>query len=69
MARKMQHDANILQQEIRKQFGSPSTSRFLRALPGLQVEAGIPDRFADLLRELDRAETGRRDAGRKRPGR
>jgi hypothetical protein len=63
MARNMLHDAKILQAEIRKQFGSAGMSRFMRALPGFQVEHGIPDRLADLLSELDRAETDRRNAG------
>jgi hypothetical protein len=63
MARNMQHDAQILQEEIRRQFGSAGMSRFTRALPGFQVEHGIPDRFADLLNELNRAETDRRNTG------
>ena len=59
MARNMQHDANILQEEIRRQFGSAGMSRFMRALPGFQVEQRIPDRLANLLSELDRVETDR----------
>jgi hypothetical protein len=63
MARKMLHDTKILQEEIRRQLGSAGTSRYMRALPGFQVEHGIPDRLADLLSELDRVETERRSAG------
>ena len=48
-----------LRDEIRRQFGSPVTTRYLRALPPFQCEPGIPDRFAELLSELDRVE-GRR---------
>ena len=60
MARDMPHNAKILQQEIRRQFGSAGVSRFLRAQPNFQVEQKIPDRFANLLIELDRAESDRR---------
>ena len=63
MARNMLHDTKILQEEIRRQFGSAGTSRYMRALPGFQVEHGIPDRLADLLSELDRVESDRRSAG------
>ena len=61
MAREMPHNAKILQEEIRKQFGSAGTSRFVRSLPGFQVEQGIPERFANLLNELDRSESDRND--------
>jgi hypothetical protein len=61
MARDMPHNAKILQEEIRKQFGSAGTSRFLRSLPGFQVEHGIPERFRNLLNELDRAESDRNE--------
>ena len=61
MARNMLHDTKTLQEEIRRQFGSAGMSRFMRALPGFQVEQGIPDGLADLLIELDRAD--RRNAG------
>ena len=61
MAGDMPHNAKILQQEIRRQFGSAGTSRFLRALPSFQVEQKIPDRFANLLTELDHAESDRRN--------
>lgn len=64
MARDMPHNAKILQEEIRRQFGSAGTSRFLRALPDLKVEHQIPDRFTNLLTELDRAESARRNGRR-----
>lgn len=49
--------------EIRRQFGSPVTTRYLRALPPFKFEPGIPDQFADLLVELDRAEGHRGMSG------
>lgn len=61
MARDMPQNAKILQEEIRKQFGSAGTSRFLRSLPGFQVDQGIPERFRNLLNELDRAESDTND--------
>jgi len=61
MAGDMAYNAKTLQEEIRKQFGSAGTSRFLRSLPGLKVEQGIPDRFCNLLNELDRVESDRND--------
>jgi len=63
MARDMPHDAKILQEEIRKQFGSASTSRYAHSLPFFQVEHRTPQRFTILLSELDRAEDGRTNAG------
>jgi hypothetical protein len=63
MARDMPHKTKILQEEIRKQFGSAGTSRYLRALPGFQVEHRTPQRFTNLLAELDRAEADQRNAG------
>ena len=65
MARDMPHNTKIMQEEIRKQFGSVGMSRFLRALPGFQVEHKIPERFTNLLTELDRAESGRRNGSRR----
>jgi len=59
MSRNRPDRAKILQDEIRKQFGSAGTSRFLHALPGFQPEHRIPERFANLLKELDRAENER----------
>lgn len=61
MARKMPHNAKTLQTEIRRQFGSAGTSRFLRSLPDFRVEQKVPQRFADLLAELDRAESAPRN--------
>lgn len=59
MSRNRPHRTSTLQDEIRKQFGSAGTSRFLRALPGFQVEHRIPKRFRNLLTELERAEDER----------
>ncbi len=63
MARDMPQNTKILQEEIRRQFGSVRMARFMRALPGFKVETGIPKRFTSLLAELDRAETDQRNAG------
>lgn len=43
-------------EEIRRQFGSAGTTRFLRSIPALQVEKEIPDLLQDLLCELERVE-------------
>ena len=45
-----------LPDEIRRQFGAPGTTRFLRAQPWFHFEPGIPRQFMELLSELDRAE-------------
>jgi hypothetical protein len=63
MSRNGQDSASILQEEIRKQFGSPATARFARSLAPFQVDRSMPDRFAGLLAELDRAEADQRNAG------
>ena len=63
MSRIRTDSANILQKEIRRQFGSAGTSRFVRALPGFGVEHKIPERFANLLAELDRAEADQQNVG------
>ena len=63
MSRSRTDSANILQKEIRRQFGSVGTSRFLRALPGFRLEQKIPERFANLLAELDRAEADQQNVG------
>jgi len=56
MTRIKTDSVNILQDEIRRQFGSAGTSRFARALPTFQVEHRVPERFLKLLTELDQAE-------------
>lgn len=56
MSRNGTQSENSLQQEIRKQFGSTGTTRFVRSLPTFQVNDDLPDRFSNLLDELDRAE-------------
>lgn len=50
----------MLQEEIRKQFGSAGTTRFVKSLPTFEIADEMPDRFMDLLGELDRAEADRR---------
>ena len=57
MTRNRQDNSNILQEEIRRQFGSAGTVRFLHSLPAFQVERHMPERFHNLLSELDRAES------------
>lgn len=53
---------STLQQEIRKQFGSTGTTRFVRSLPAFRVEDELPDRFSSLLTELELAEGDRHHA-------
>jgi hypothetical protein len=57
MTRNRQDNSNILQEEIRRQFVSAGTVRFLHSLPAFQVERHMPERFHNLLSELDRAES------------
>ena len=68
MSRSRTDSANILQKEIRRQLGSAGTSRFMRALPGFRVEHKIPERFANLLAELDRAEADQQNVGHSSDG-
>jgi hypothetical protein len=63
MSRNGSHNANILHEEIRRQFGSVGTTRFVHSLPAFQVESDLPDRFSSLLTELELAEADRRHAG------
>ena len=42
--------------DIRRQFGTEATKRFLRTLPAFRTEADIPDHFRDLLDRLDGVE-------------
>lgn len=49
-----------LRNQIRRQFVSPATAKFLQALPPFKIDPGIPDRFNRLLGELDRTERERR---------
>lgn len=52
-----------LRDEIRRQFVSPATARFLQALPPFKVDPVMPDTFNRLLGELDKTEwEHRRDA-------
>ena len=39
--------------DIKRQFGTEATKRFLRTLPAFRTEADIPDRFRELLDRLD----------------
>ena len=57
MTRSRHNRENTLPDEIRRQFGSVGTARFLRALPSFQIDQCMPDRFQNLLAELDRVET------------
>jgi hypothetical protein len=51
--------------DIRRQFRTEATKRFLRTLPAFRTEAGIPDRFRDLLDRLDGIEAST-DGGQRR---
>ncbi|PTE08298.1 hypothetical protein [Mesorhizobium helmanticense] len=54
-----------LEADIRRQFGTEATTRFLRTLPAFRTELDIPDRFKELLDRLDGIEgslaTGQRN--------
>lgn len=54
-----------LDADVRRQFGTEATTRFLRTLPAFRTELDIPDRFKELLDRLDGIEgslaTGRRN--------
>jgi hypothetical protein len=54
-----------LDADIRRQFGTEATTRFLRTLPAFRTELDIPDRFKELLDRLDGIEgslaTGQRN--------
>ncbi len=63
MTRNRQDSSKILQEEIRRQFGSAGTVRFLHTLPAFQVENGIPEQFRNLLSELDRVESEKHGFG------
>jgi hypothetical protein len=39
--------------DIRRQFGSEATMRFLRTLPAFRLESDIPEHFRELLDRLD----------------
>lgn len=41
-----------LDADIRRQFGTEATTRFLRTLPAFRTELDIPDRFKELLDRL-----------------
>ena len=53
MARNNGDRREELASDIRGQFGTEATMRFLRTLPAFRVEADIPDRFKELLDRLD----------------
>lgn len=59
MSRYGSPSANILQEEIRRQFGSTGTTRFVRSLPAFRLDSDVPNRFSSLLKELERAEGDR----------
>lgn len=42
-----------LDADIRRQFGTEATTRFLRTLPAFRTDLDIPDRFKELLDRLD----------------
>jgi hypothetical protein len=51
----------LLQDEIRKQLGSHSVTRFVHSLPLFRIERDMPTRLSGLLAELDRAEGEQRE--------
>jgi len=52
--------------DIRRQFGTEATMRFLRVLPAFRTEADIPDRFRELLDRLDGIESSMAAGDRRR---
>jgi hypothetical protein len=50
-------NASILRKQIRQQFGSAGTMRFLRSLPQFRVDHRMPERLRNLLTELERIES------------
>lgn len=60
MPRNGHDNTEQLRTEIRKQFGSAGTMRFARSLPVFEVERDVPERFANLLAELERTESAAR---------
>lgn len=65
MSRHGTHNTHILQEQIRRQFGSVGTTRFVRSLPAFRVEGSLPDRFSSLLVELERVEADRHHSDRR----
>lgn len=65
MSRHDTHNSHILQEQIRRQFGSTGTTRFVRSLPAFSVEGNLPDRLSDLLTKLEQAEDDRHHADRR----
>jgi hypothetical protein len=57
-----------LPDEIRRQFGAPATTRFLRALPSFQIDPRTEEHFSELLEELEIAEGRRANSVRRRQG-
>ncbi|MER9424088.1 hypothetical protein NKI88_16735 [Mesorhizobium sp. M0317] len=53
MDRNTANRSEELAADIRRQFGTEATTRFLRTLPAFRTEADIPARFRDLLDRLD----------------
>ena len=56
-------DMELLRNEIRRQFESPATQRFLRSHPVLRVESELPGDLDALLARLDRVEKRRAGQG------
>ncbi|MCV3207442.1 hypothetical protein OHD62_12400 [Mesorhizobium sp. YC-39] len=52
--------------DVRRQFGTEATMRFLRTLPAFRTESDIPDRFRELLDRLDGIESSVATGGRHR---
>ena len=43
--------------DVRRQFGSEATQRFLRALPAFRLETDMPKHLRELLDRLEGADT------------
>jgi len=65
MTRNNGNRSDELAADIRRQFGTEATTRFLRTLPSFRTEADIPEHFRDLLDRLDGAEASRAGSQRR----
>jgi hypothetical protein len=64
MTRDKAEKGEKLATEVRRQFGAEAMTRFLRTLPAFRAEADIPNRFRELLDDLDRVESNSLGGGR-----
>jgi hypothetical protein len=56
MTRNNRDRRESLAADIKRQFSTDATTRFLRTLPAFRTEADIPDHLRELLERLDGVE-------------